>query len=93
MRFNASGVYLVFWALWRVQGQNPPETPAICAQGLKKADSGLFYISQVLQNKQIATSRNNAKDLRLVEKTCYRKNGLTYLNKTIKTIILCIYLF
>ena len=44
---------------------------------------------RVLQNKQIATSKD-MKDLELVEKICYSKNELTYPNKINKIILLYI---
>ena len=56
--------------LGRVQGPDPPETPAILRY-LKSeiADSGLLCIRQAFQYKQIATSKDDIKDLGLVEKT------------------------
>ena len=45
---------------------------------------------RVLQNKQIATSKDIIKDLELVEKLCYSKNELTYPNKINKIILLYI---
>ena len=43
---------------------------------------------RVLQNKQIATSKDIMKDLEWVEKICYSKNELTYPNKISKIILL-----
>ena len=77
---------------------NPLEDPRAKSQkfqlswgtySLKIADSGLFYMRRVLQNKQIATSKD-MKDLELVEKICYSKNELTYPNKINKIILLYI---
>ena len=57
------------------------------------ANSWLFYAGQVLQNKQIATSKGTMTDQQSVEKFCYFKNGLIA-QKSSKTIIVsvCIYI-
>ena len=51
------------------------------------SDYGLFHTMQVLQNKQIVTSKDIMKDFRLVEKICYFKYGLTYPNKINNAIV------
>ena len=57
------------------------------------ANSWLFYAGQVLQNKQIATSKGTMTDQQSAEKFCYFKNGLIA-QKSSKTIIVsvCIYI-
>ena len=63
------------------------EPLGIRSEVLKLAVPRLFYAVWVLEYKQIATSKDTMKDLPLVEKICYFKNGLvTYPNKNSKTI-------
>ena len=71
----------------RVQGQNCRNSSYLKVLKIWKVDSGLFYIRQVLKNKQIAIWKDYVKDLPLVEKVCYFKNGLNYPHKISKTIL------
>ena len=54
-----------------------------------------FYTRPVLQNKQIAASKDAMKDLRLVEKICYFKNifgtklNLCKTHHTVGKIVFC----
>lgn len=86
---NAFGYHSGLWVSWEDPRAKSQKLQLSVLKVWKKV--WLFYVSQVLQNNQIATSRDNIKDLRLLERICYFKNRLTYRNNISKAIHLCIY--
>ena len=57
----------------------------------KIANSGLFYTSQVLQNKKFATAKDSMIDHQLVDKCCYFQIEFTYTNSYIFTICIMLH--